>query len=550
MIKLFRWLIFFCIVCSCSSEVKKQIDLAEALAYDHPDSALAVLDRIERGSINTAKDKAHYALVKSMVLDLNFIDVQSDSLVSVAVNYYQGHGDQRYLMLALFYKAIILKNQQQYTNAIVFYDKAEEIASEIKNYRYVGLCNRYKADLFTKTHNLEESKRCVARAINAFKLAGMNSHREYAEYSMAVTLVNTKEYEKARVMIDSILSTNLNDAYLIAHYNKLLGNIYIIKKEEEADKAIEYFRKVPEKYYSLLDYSRLALAYAEDGQRDSADKWIEIAYSKARSHADSAAVSYDLSRIKAKDGDYKDAYNLVRDALLAQDAQTRDLLQQSLTAAQRDNYKYEMQLEKAQSDIQRQRSVFLIILIILLLGGCIGFLISRNVRKNRELKEKVLSLNESIRTTMDLKGAIFRDKFAILEQLSFDYSDADSRKQKEIVFNKFKKVLSELRNKESLFMSLEEDLNRYCDNIMNKFTRQVPSIKGENLKMIQLFFAGIRDEEVMLIMKRPSLGSIKTLKSRLRIMIKEAGAEDEQLFLELLETKKRPPRNKKTKDFE
>ena len=85
-----------------------------------------------------------------------------------------------------------------------------------------------------------------------------------------------------------------------------------------------------------------------------------------------------------------------------------------------------------------------------------------------------------------------------------------------------------------MFEGLEMDLNQYCSGIMEKLRNQVPRIKGDNLKVIALFFAGVPDAYIQAILNRMSTGSLRTLRSRLRSMIKDAHAPDEELFMSML----------------
>ncbi len=102
----------------------------------------------------------------------------------------------------------------------------------------------------------------------------------------------------------------------------------------------------------------------------------------------------------------------------------------------------------------------------------------------------------------------------------------------------FKEEIAALRTNDDLFLSLEKDLDRYCDGVMTKLKDQVPAIKGDNRKLISLFFAGLPYSTVQLVMNRVSIESLKTARSRFRKEIKAANAPDEELFLRLLEIKK------------
>ena len=94
-----------------------------------------------------------------------------------------------------------------------------------------------------------------------------------------------------------------------------------------------------------------------------------------------------------------------------------------------------------------------------------------------------------------------------------------------------------MRTDEDLFLSLEKDLDRYCDGVMTKLRSQVPSIKGENLKLIALFFAGLPYSTVQVVMNRVSIESLKMARSRFRKEIKAANAPNEAQFMKLLEMK-------------
>lgn len=96
------------------------------------------------------------------------------------------------------------------------------------------------------------------------------------------------------------------------------------------------------------------------------------------------------------------------------------------------------------------------------------------------------------------------------------------------------------RNDPEVFSSLENDLNRYCNGIMAKLRKQVPRIKNENLKLISLFFAGIPDNTIQILLNKVSVDSLRMARSRLRKVIIASGAPDTNFFLEMLNKKKRP----------
>ena len=79
--------LLLCVIASCEVKERHQMDEAEALLSDYPDSVLAVLDKIDPSLLRSRGNSARYALLMSAALDKNYIDVIVDSLTRQAVDY-------------------------------------------------------------------------------------------------------------------------------------------------------------------------------------------------------------------------------------------------------------------------------------------------------------------------------------------------------------------------------------------------------------------------------------------------------------------------------
>ena len=71
-------------------EVK--LSRAETFITDNPDMALKVLDSLDVEELSTRRLQARYALLYSIALDKNYVDVKDDSIIAPAVRYYARHG--------------------------------------------------------------------------------------------------------------------------------------------------------------------------------------------------------------------------------------------------------------------------------------------------------------------------------------------------------------------------------------------------------------------------------------------------------------------------
>ena len=88
-LKIFISVSGFILLYSCDAyDVQHKLYDVESYIMERPDSALAVLDSMDRSCLTSDRLSAHHALLHAMALDKNFIDVIDDSIASVAVEYF------------------------------------------------------------------------------------------------------------------------------------------------------------------------------------------------------------------------------------------------------------------------------------------------------------------------------------------------------------------------------------------------------------------------------------------------------------------------------
>lgn len=523
------------------SETRTKLKLAESQLQTKPDSCLAVISSIDQSNLRTRKEKARYALLMSAALDKNYIDVYSDSLITIATDYYSLRNDPRRRMMANYYLGLIQNRLGEYTAAIVTLEKAEKDALAIEDHLYAGLIYRTKGDIFSKTLNNQASQTSIEKAIAHFKHLENSDYASFAELGLAISYINSHNFNAAKQQLESVLLYN-NDK--IKDYCSIENAVIQVETDGDPLEAIRLFREVPKELLDLHDYCFYALAWESIGQKDSTDRLFNESYALCLSQEDSVEVDFMYADVLYRRGYYKDAYSLTRKAAFVQDSLTCILLQQSVSNAQRDYYKAESQLQEEQARRLRERNRLGIAATLLALALLSGAMFTYRKRKEQETKEQMLELSitrselhQAEQANASLLGSLFSEKLNHLDRLSEEYVRADSDKERILSLKRFKEEIATMQTDEDLLLSLEKDLDRYCDGVMTKLRTQVPSIKGDNLKMIALFFAGLPYSTVQLVMNRVSVESLKMARSRFRKEIKAANAPDEALFLRLLEMK-------------
>ena len=93
-INLLMILVLF-ISCVQEKEDNNVLRRVEACMELFPDSALSLLSQIECPECMRGQQRADYALLLTQALDKNYLDnLQSDSLIMIAVEYYKQEGDK------------------------------------------------------------------------------------------------------------------------------------------------------------------------------------------------------------------------------------------------------------------------------------------------------------------------------------------------------------------------------------------------------------------------------------------------------------------------
>ena len=90
------------LLASCGRQANRVIHQAELLVQEQPDSALHLLQTVDRHSLSGRK-LARYALIYSIAQDKSGIDVANDSLLRIAHNYYSRHSEDSLYARSQYY---------------------------------------------------------------------------------------------------------------------------------------------------------------------------------------------------------------------------------------------------------------------------------------------------------------------------------------------------------------------------------------------------------------------------------------------------------------
>ena len=280
-------LVVIAMVAGCSEVRHPLLKEAADIIHQRPDSALALISRVDTASLSEA-DRMEYRLLKIMTDYIVMHQADGDSLITTCVDYYDKHGDAWHRGRAYYYRGGIRRHLLGRTfDAIKDYKVAETIAEDandelLKNMVYDNL---------------------------AYANYNCFNHLLILEYSQ-------KYLESSRKMNDSVMT--LRGLHFCASAYAYM---------DQNDSAYAYiFRSMD--YIDLADsilradiYQNIAAMYEERGDAENARKYLE----KWRN--DKAASNFKgyetMARLLEAQGHYQEAIEEAKKCLTEKDPLVR-----------------------------------------------------------------------------------------------------------------------------------------------------------------------------------------------------------------------------------
>ena len=262
-----------CTVLSCAddSAVMEELDWAEAVMEEHPDSALALLDTLDRSRLTTREARARHALLYSQALDKNYIELTTDSIIRPAAQYYARHGSPNDRLKAQYYLGCIFRNASDWEQAIEHFVNAEEYVDRATDWQAVGRLYSAKRAIYFDIYDFEKSYRDALLSAEYYGKSGDVPLMVKALINAANCAYFLHNYETADSLLHEVKAKHWDGSSMSNKSSYFSISLYLaVKTDSTAVKSIlsEYLRTVtvPEE----MDWSAVANMYRMSGNLDSA----------------------------------------------------------------------------------------------------------------------------------------------------------------------------------------------------------------------------------------------------------------------------------------
>lgn len=280
-----------CCMTSCSDHKRQRVlDRAESLMETHPDSALILLEEIDKRELGSKKEQARYALLMSMALDKNYIDTTKFDVLQPAVDYYLKHGDSNEKLRTYYYQGRIYQNRGDRDNALDSFVKGIDISPNCTDSLCIAKTLVAQGALYDDFCDYESYIDCHLRAAAIYNKL---SHSRY-EFHCLLNALNGAIALGDKAIADSLLSVcnkfhNLDNdqklaltEYRLSHANRFHDikkiNDLIEHLEDNRDLDTNCLLNLAFAYHKVGNNmkAKLLLDYINDGHTYDTIKYLAI----------------------------------------------------------------------------------------------------------------------------------------------------------------------------------------------------------------------------------------------------------------------------------
>ena len=403
---------------SCDGMGHQTIDFrkVENLMPQHPDSALMLLEQIENKENLSRKDKAHYYLLLTEAEDKTYVTHTTDSLISIAADYYEKTDDLGRKAKAWYYKGRINQDLGHPLKAQEYYLKALRDEEKIEDHALLGRIHNHIGMLYAYQKVYEKALPFQKKAVENFHLINDSTGQVFALRDLGRTFLMLGLQDSSIICNQKAIAL-MRKRIIPSVYTELAGLYIDRQRMEEAHgllrTSLQNVAKPQAKYPVYLVLGEL---YKKSGQIDSARFYLQACINSAPLPETRAGGLFHLKEIALEKGQWEQAALLSKQYELLKDSIEQGKNAESIRNVQA-FYSYneiEQDLWEARLYASKQKSFYSLLItacLFLLTVALLRFIHYRRERKNllQRLKaneEQIQRNEQTLKNISDVKDSL------------------------------------------------------------------------------------------------------------------------------------------------
>ncbi|GEM_PF-3997507 len=407
---LFLPVILFTMLTGCSlnnDKANKVMDLAEYYLESRPDTALSLLMEIPNPESFEGKDQARFALLAVQALHKNYYDFESDSLIFLALSYYQDRNEiipkaksHLYYGHFLFDLDMFEDAQEHYQKVIEILENSNEVPKVLgmayEGMGRIGIVLKSHPDV---KHNFRKSLEIFTKIKDSIAICNAN-------INLGLDFLSNGEMDSAYFHYNKVL--DISELIEYPEKGKLFQNLGLYYRAiEDYNKAESYFLQAIAQEENDIYYNSLANMYWRKKDYDKARIYINKCLTSKRPNIQ-AEANYLLFDIAKANGDYEAALNSLESCNNIGDEyiEKSNYSHKELISLSRDFL--QARFDKIHlKNKNRMKNLIIAIIIILSIGASVGVHFFDKYRNNKKrMKEMQDDFNRNIQEITKYRGLL------------------------------------------------------------------------------------------------------------------------------------------------
>ena len=506
----------------CSRSVDKRLVLADTLMWTNPDSSLAILEAINRDSLQGDENKAYYALLLTQAQFRCNIPLTSDTLISKAVDYYSDNHNREHYTRTLLYKGGAYEDMGDPVEAIKWYKQAENNADSA-DYRNLAQINFRMGLLYYKNYasnNLD---------LNKFKMAA-HYYEILRDKKMTMTaleycgnVLRITDINEARKCYDKALSTarELKDTTNIYSIDVNYALMYI--EDSLYSQAKQYIMdafQLNNSFEENNNYYMLSLIYANQKDLDSAKYFISLPDKSQNIAYDSLLMYKALREIALCENDISQ-YRIFN----SQCKKISNSLEYNKTRYKLLDSEQEFDKStKSEASIslgKKKKIIYLLIGLLLLISAVFSLIYLKKKKDAKRLiveirnenSDKYDRLNEELVNVNNRFANVMLAQISVLKNIMTQtYKEPEDYQSK----NAEHKISPINDSDKEFWNGLYDYLNLKHSNIIKRIDKNYPRLSPTEMNIIGLLCCGFNDAEIAVCKGYRNAKTVKSKRNKIK----------------------------------
>ena len=443
-------LLFLLSFISGCSKTEKQFDIISQELNSSPYDALCELRSMDIRRL-PSRLRARHALLSSIAADKSYIDIEDDSIISVASSYYMRHGSPEDKATSLYYHGLVNKNAGDLSSAILRFEEAQKCAEKAGNHHLLGLICRNRSEIYDALTDYPSELDDIESAVDNFNIAGDTLYSLYMLFNLANCYTMLDKGKDAQRTYDSLLVLSAGNDVLLSETYMRYSMFEMSQSKKKPSAAVEYGEKVDDSLVScpVGFYADMGLAYDMLGDKDKSDTYFQLAEGKVVNSYDRVRLLYRRFE-REKMLDKASSLPLIERYAFLQDSIFLSNIANNATQTLKNYYKGETDRMEAAMNSRRNMTIlasllglFFFIAVLLAIRLFYRERLSQEKKRTDKEMRKAIELSEDLRLTQQdnnkmaaLVEEVIGDQIIALGKLASSYFKMEDEKLEEKELNK------------------------------------------------------------------------------------------------------------------